>query len=107
MPTLQSAPGAGGDSASGTGSSGAEIALAAELERLRDDLVQLNQVFEDLRTKYNAHVHGHPPSSHKHTENLAATYTQNALSDFPPAGTEIDTLATPTGSQVTTRLILG
>ena len=43
--------------------------LAAELDRLRAYTLNLGEILEDLRAKYNAHTH---------VENAAARYTRSA-----------------------------
>ncbi|MAG36105.1 MAG: hypothetical protein CL878_07670 [Dehalococcoidia bacterium] len=68
----------------GFGASGRD--LAAELDRLRTYTLSLGEILEDLRVKYNAHTH---------VENTAATYTQNATTQAPPAGSQSTVAATP------------
>lgn len=48
-----------GDELDERGSAGGhDPAVYAELERLRANFLHLQELYEDLRAKYNAHVHG-------------------------------------------------
>ena len=60
--------------------------LAAELDRLRAYTLNLGEILEDLRAKYNAHTH---------VENAAARYTRSAATQTPPAGAQSRVAATP------------
>ena len=74
MPALQSY-GGGGDGGAMSGASRFDVDLRAEVERLRGDVYALNELFEDLRVKYNVHTH---------VENMAPAYVQNAVTVAPP-----------------------
>lgn len=87
MPVLQSAGAGSEQSGQAATPAGLFIDLAAELERLRQDVYTLTDIVESLRGKYNAHAH---------VENAAASYTQNATTAPPPAASQV-TVTTITG----------
>ena len=80
---------------------GPGVDAMAELWRIRRDLEALQEAYEDLRQKYNAHTH--VCASHTHVENTAAAYTQNALTN---AGGAAASAAPPSASQSTIALVL-
>ena len=80
---------------------GPGVDATAELWRVRRDLEALQEAYEDLRQKYNAHTH--VCASHTHVENTAGAYTQNAVTG---AGGGAASAAPAAGAQSTIALVL-
>jgi len=88
MPVLLQGVGAEGEVSAAYGSpgvgTGADVLM--EVERIRANLLALAEVVEDLRAKYNGHGH---------VENVAAAYTQGAVTNGVVAGMQAATAYVP------------
>jgi hypothetical protein len=80
---------------------GCGVDATGELWRIRRDLEALQEAYEDLRQKYNAHTH--LCASHTHVENTAGAYTQNAVTN---TGGNVASAAPAAGAQSTIALVL-